>query len=193
MKMGNWTNVDVATMGGSKLPAGGYVIKVQKVEDDEKNEFLNVVYDIAEGEHAGHYSDDFAKQRPYIHSFRRYYRDSAAGYFAQFLHAMEESTPNFSIESWQRTCNPFELEGNVLGAIFQNEHYTNTRGEDKERLNLYACVPAQVIREGRFEVPAEKDSRTSARGDAYGYNPYRDKQGTGSGDPYAGDDSLPFS
>lgn len=190
MKLKQWNLVDPAGQGGEKLPAGGYVIRITKVEDNDKDEYLTVRYDVAEGEHTGHFSDDFGESHPYVHEFRRYYSDKAQNFFAQFLHAIEESTPEFSIERWQTTCNPFELEGCVLGAVFQYERYTNQKGEDKERSNFIAAYPAQDIREGNFKVPEVKDSRESAKGSAYGYNPYRDGKGK---DAHAADEYIPFN
>ena len=61
MKVKAWNLIEEST-GGSKLPVGGYVIKILDVEDVPSREYLRITYDIAEGEHAGHYSDSFGKQ-----------------------------------------------------------------------------------------------------------------------------------
>lgn len=157
MKVKNWTEVNAAVPGGGmRLPAGGYVIKIQSVNDNANQEYLEITYDIAEGEYAGHYAD----AESWKHTFRRYYSDKAEAFFAQFLQALAASNANFDLAAWSKTGNPYELEGLILGSIWQNEKYTNTRGEDKERLTFFAAIPADKIRAGAFEVPADKDIRT---------------------------------
>lgn len=168
MKVKNWTEVNAATPGGGmRLPAGGYIIRIDAVKDNPAQEFIEITYDIAEGEHAGHYTD----AESWRHTFRRYYSDKAESFFAQFLQALAASNADFDLAAWQKTANPFELEGLILGSIWQNEKYTNNKGEDKERLIFYAAMPADKIRAGAFDVPQDKDSRTkvetSTGGGAY--------------------------
>lgn len=152
-----------------KLPAGGYVLRIVDVEDVPGKEYLNVVYDIAEGEHAGFYSDDFGRRNPWAHRFVRSYKESARGMFKAFLCRLEEGNRGFSIERWQRRCDERELVGLLLGAALQYEDYTNDAGEDKERLQVVGVYAAQDVRSGDFRLPARRDSRRPApvRGAAY--------------------------
>ena len=53
MKIKNWEIIEESTPG-EKLPAGGYVATIVNVEDVPSKEYLWIVYDIKEGEHAGH-------------------------------------------------------------------------------------------------------------------------------------------
>ncbi len=171
MKVMKWTEVNAAGTGGGKLPAGGYVIEILKVEDNEKNEYLTITYDIAEGEYKGHYASDTGGNE-WRHQFRRYYTEASMAYFSQFLQAIAASNADFDLGEWQKTCNPYELEGMQLGSLWQDVRYTNNQGEDKERLGFYAAVPADRIRSGQFEVPPVSDQRTK--------------------DPYAPDSNVPF-
>ena len=172
MKVKKWTEVDAARLGGGKLPAGGYVIYIQEVEDVESKEYLRITYDIAEGEHKGHYANETSGTK-WRHQFVRSYKDSSEAFFSAFLQAIAASNPDFDLAAWQKTCNPYDLEGLILGSIWQDEYYTNDHGEDKERLAFHSAVPASVIREGRFEVPKPNDRRTAP-------------------DPYAPGADIPF-
>ena len=173
MKVTNWTEINAATPGGrSKLPAGGYVIKILKVEDVESKEYLRITYDIAEGEYKDHYAEDTGANE-WRHQFVRSYKDSAATFFAQFLQAITASNADFDLAKWQKVCNPYELEGLILGSIWRDDLYTNDRGEDKERLEFFAAVPADRIRAGAYEVPKPNDRRTAP-------------------DPYAPGADIPF-
>lgn len=179
MKIGNWTLVDAANVGGGDyLEAGGYVMRIVRVVDHPNEEYIDVVVDVAEGEHAGIYaglpaSDDWR------HSYRRYYGDKAQAFFKQFLDALEVSNGGrFSIENWQQRCNEQEFVGLTLGVILQKQLFTKKQGKnagkDGWRLQWFASVPAQDIRNGEFTVPADDDKRergasaSTSAGDVYG-------------------------
>ena len=159
MKIKNWTLIEESA-GGSKLPVGGYVIRILDVEDVPSREYLRITYDIAEGEHAGHYSDAFGKQNAWSHQFVRSYKDTAEGMFKAFLKRLEESNVGFNIEAWQaRGCNEREFVGLEVGIVLQTEQYTNNKGEDKERLEMVGVYASQDIRNGDFKLPEPKDNR----------------------------------
>lgn len=178
MKVLNWESVEESTPF-SKLPAGGYVIKIVDVEDMADREYLNIVFDIKEGEFSGFYSDDFGKMNPWAHRFVRSYKDSAAGMFKQFLSRLEDSNRDFNISTWQRRSDERDLIGLELGIVLQNEQYTNNQGEDKERLNVVGVYAAQDIRNGDYKLPEPKDKRTQVGAGTT----------TAAADPY---DDVPF-
>lgn len=180
MQIKNWALIEEST-GGAKLPAGGYVCRITDVEDVPRSEYLRITFDIAEGQYAGHYSDDFAREHPYIHQFVRSYKQSAEGMFKAFLARLEESnngrggTRPFSIANWQIHADEREFIGLEIGLVMQYEKYTSPRtGEDKERLNVERIYAAQDIRNGDYKVPEPKDSRTPAPAAASSYNSYGD-------------------
>lgn len=164
MKIGNWTTVDAANVGGGgQLEAGGYVIMIQKVEDHAADGYLDLTIDVAEGENAFMYaglpaSDDWR------HTYRRYYEGGAEPFFKQFLEALEVSNRGkFSIAEWERTCDEQAFVGLELGVVFQKRLYTKRSGKNKGKdgwsLNWFASLPAQDIRNGDFTVPADRDER----------------------------------
>lgn len=179
MQIKNWALIEESN-GGSKLPAGGYVCRITAVEDVPSKEYLNITYDIVEGQYAGHYSDDFAQKNPYIHQFVRSYKQSAEGMFKAFLSRLEESNNGrgggraFSIANWQVHANEQEFVGLDIGLVMQYEKYTNGKGEDKERLNVERVYATQDIRNGDFKVPEPKDSRTTVPAAASSYDSYGD-------------------
>lgn len=84
MKALNWESVEESAPW-SKLPAGGYVVEIVAVEDVAAREYLNVVFDIAEGEFKDYYDDEFGRNNPWAHRFVRSYKRSAEGMFKNFL------------------------------------------------------------------------------------------------------------
>lgn len=158
MKIMNWTGVEELTPF-EKPPAGGYVIRIMDVEDVEDREFLNIVYDIIEGQYAAFYSDEWGLKNPWAHRFVRSYKATAEGMFKQFLSRLEDSNPEWTVARWTQTCDPAGLIGLTLGVVFQFEDYTNDQGDDKERLNLCGVYSVDDIRAGKFKIPDRKDSR----------------------------------
>lgn len=181
MKIGNWTTVDAANVGGGNyLDAGGYVMRIMRVVDHPEDEYIDVVVDVAEGEHAGIYAG-LPESDDWRHSYRRYYSEKAASFFKQFLEALEISNRGkFSIDQWQQQCNEQEFVGLEVGVILQKVLFTKKQGKnagkDGWRLNWFASVPAQDIRNNEFTVPADDDQRdkgsaasaSTGAGDVYG-------------------------
>lgn len=154
MKQKNWNEIE-ETEFADKLPEGGYVLRITAVEDVPEKEYLWIVYDIAEGDYTGHYSDGWGKENPWAHRFVRSYKDSAEGMFKAFINRVEESNKGFK---WDNV-DEGQFVGKEIGAVFQKELYTNDKGEDKERLNMFRVYASQDIRNGDFKVPEPKDER----------------------------------
>ena len=158
MKNMNWEGVEESTPVKRPEP-GGYVVRITATEDKAAREYVNLVYDIAEGPYAGFYSDDFGRRNDWAHRFVRSYKDSCEGMFKAFLARLAESNPNFSVAAWQHRCDVRDFVGLTLGIVLQYEDYTNESGEDKERLQVVGVYSVDTIRSGDYKVPARKDSR----------------------------------
>jgi len=154
MKIKNWEIIEESTPG-EKLPAGGYVATIVNVEDVPSKEYLWIVYDIKEGEHAGHYSDDFGKNNAWAHRFTRSYKDSAEGMFKAFVNRVEESNRGFKWDGRDER----QFVGKELGVVLQKRMYTNEKGDDKEALEVRSVYASQDIRNGDFKVPDPRDVR----------------------------------
>jgi len=158
MRIMNWEGVEESTPF-KRPPAGGYVVRITNVEDVAGREYLNVVYDICEGDYAGFYSDDFGRRNDWAHRFVRSYKQSCHGMFKAFLSRLEDSNEHFDVGTWQRGCDERALVGLALGIVLQYEDYTNESGEDKERLQVVGVYSVADIRSGDYRLPERKDSR----------------------------------
>ena len=142
------------------IEPGAYVAMITSVEDHPDKQYLEIGYDIAEGEHAGMYSDDWGKNNLWAHRFMRSYKDSALGFFKRFINDVEASTPDFKFD-----FNDARLITCRVGIILQNE-LTTYNGEDKKHLVVFNTLPADKVRSGGFKMPKVRDKREKR--DSYG-------------------------
>lgn len=159
-----------------RLPAGGYVLKIQSATDEPSKEYLRIVYDIAEGPEKGRYLNE-TTENDYRHSFIRSYKEKALGMFKAFTNAIEASNPGYKWD-WKETALP----GKLLGVVLGYEEYEANDGNIKERLRVVSCLEADRIRKGDFKVPELKKLKASS-------DP---KPSAPDGFSPLGDDTLPF-
>lgn len=156
MKTGtNWEFVEAA---GSfpKVPAGGYVLKIKKVEDNPRGEYLNIVYDIAEGEYKG----TFSTAEDWLHTFRKYYNAKSAPFFKKFLVALEASNSNFDLAVWNKNQNEQDFVGLLIGGLIQERYYTSEKdGKDKTAIEVADTTDIFSIRGGFYKLPEPRDNR----------------------------------
>ena len=160
-----------------RLPAGGYVIRIQSAKDDHpqgatENSMLRITYDIAEGPEAGRYMNEPA-ENDYRHQFIRSYKEKALGMFKAFTNALEESNPGYKWD-WKEQA----LTGKILGVVIGYEEYEANDGNIKERQRIASCISADRVRKGDFKVPElkklESSSRPTPSGIPEGFSPLND-------------------
>lgn len=189
----NWTEVSTPS---KSLPAGGYVIEIQDVIDNEDWEQIEVVYNIVEGEYKDIYKN-MAPDDDWKHKFAVKYDDNGTRRFKAFLDELEHDNPSFSIERWQVESDPLKFVGLKMGALLGEWRsiYTNADGEDRASYKLILSKPLTIeqVRNDDFYVPDPKYKRGTdemlwlqLRADATG--------GTSSGTATQGDiyDGVPF-
>ena len=159
----NYRNAEV-TGDFRKLPAGGYIGVITGVEDKVDKEYLNITYDIAEGEFRAFYNDEWGKEHPYAHSFVRSYKQTGdkdkdkkiMGMFKGFLRKIDNDNGTHFEGQAETGLNEKELIGKKLGLVLGYEEYNSDRGEVRERLRVVFVKPIVDIRSGNFEIPEVK-------------------------------------
>lgn len=157
MRHVNWGNVSASSDGDFKrLEFGPYVAKVVTMTDKPEKEYVELVYDIAEGPRAGFYSDDWGLQHPYAHHVFLSYKDKALGMLKGRLEAIQSSNPGFDpFAAWDAGRLDM-FAGRVFGINLQEEEYERSDGEIGTRLNVCQVVPAQDVRDGKVRARPKK-------------------------------------
>lgn len=157
MRSLNWNNITASSEGGfERLPAGPYVARITQMNDNPSREYVEVVYDIAEGPKAGFYSDDWGKAHPYAHHFFMSYKDSALGMLKGRLEAIQTSNPGFDpFAAWDAGRTDIFIN-RLVGINLQEEEYRRNDGETGTRMNVCQIVDAQAVRDGRVKTREKK-------------------------------------
>lgn len=183
--------------GFKKMPAGGYVVQIQAVRTEgedygrivnypEEKMYVKLIYDIAEGEFAGKFSDDYWTGTDKDWGHQIYLSWKNMGAFKGSIQAIEESNPGFDAMA-AFTADKWSLfVGKYVGIVIGEEEYIGNDGNVKTRYTFPRLKSAQDIRDGKFRVPELKtlDGGSSTPASNSG----QDAQA--AADPY---DDIPFS
>ena len=157
MRKVNWASVTASSDEGfEKLPAGPYVAVITEATDNENKQYVEIVYDIAEGEHKGYYSDDWGKSHPYAHHIFMSYKDTALGMLKGRLEAIQASNPGFDAFAAWDAGRLDMLRGRLVGINLQEEEYERNDGDTGVRLNVAQVVDAQRVRDGLVKTRERK-------------------------------------
>jgi len=159
-----YREAEASTGDFKRLPAGGYIVKITAVENKDDKEYLNITFDIAEGEFKGFYSDDWGKEHPYAHAFVRSYKEKALGMFKGFLKAVDQSNGTEYEGQAEKGFAEQQLVGKLVGVLIGYEEYRSNRGEIAQRTRVTGVRSVEAIRSGNFKVPELKrlgDDQTS--------------------------------
>ncbi|WP_028263912.1 hypothetical protein [Atopobium fossor] len=150
-----WKEITESSDDFTRLPAGPYVAKIIDVKDNESKEYLEIVFDIAEGGYAGFYSDDWGKTHPYAHHFFMSYKDSAFGMLKGRLNAINDSNPGFDGFAAFDAGREDMFVNRLVGLNLQEEEY-EYEGKVRTRLNVCQVVAADKVRNGEIKAREPK-------------------------------------
>jgi len=147
---------DVVEAGtGSRLAAGGYVVRITSVEDVIDKEYLIVEYDIAEGNNKGYFKSLFESKGFWGGSCIRSYKETALPMFKRFCSAVTKSNAGYLFDG-NTNADEKTLVGKIMGVVLQEEEYKKNNGDIGTRLVVNYECDADKIRKGEFKVPEKK-------------------------------------
>lgn len=160
MQATNWNEIEEAQVF-ERVQAGGYVCRIVDVKDVPEKQYLLITLDIAEGKFAnrGAELEERTGNTWGYYTAYRSYKESARSFFKSFLIALEKSNKRFNANRFSN--NEKELIDLLVGVVLGEEEYV---GQDREtkapkkktRLRVASTMEANLIRAGKFKVPAMK-------------------------------------
>lgn len=171
------SNVVASTGDFEAIPEGAYVLEVTEVRDDVSKEYIELVFDIAEGPHKGAYADAWAKEHPYAHRAVMSYKETAAGLLKNWLNVLTESNPGFDAEAaYCGSCDNPALLGLFVGKRFGMsmlwDYWTEKDGVREPLKNprpdwMHARVcSVQSVMDGSAKPPKRRERNTPPEGGA---------------------------
>lgn len=149
------------------LPAGGYVCQIKSASEKTTrtgSRQFEIMFDIVEGEHANHYMKLYRNSQArdkekakWAGTYRVFFADpqgNTSGMYKGLLTSIEKSNPGFHID-WAGSYDQFK--NLKVGLLFRKEQYKSSwDGSVKTKVAPCAARPADVIRSGEFQIPADK-------------------------------------
>lgn len=159
-KPNNWQ--DIKESGGDfpRLTPGGYVAIIRKVTDVADKSFLEIEYDIAEGEKKGIAVNSYERFGNWFYKFRVYYTQKSLGFFKHFISAVEKTNPNFTFDFNNINC----LVNRGVGIIVGIRQYYGQDGTLKEAPDVQNYCTASEVREDN--LPSSPKVRPPREGTA---------------------------
>lgn len=160
---------DINSAQDFKRPsAGGYVLKIERVENNTSKERLELYFDIAEGEFKGYIKETHDKFGFWSATAFKSYKAKALPFFRKFVEAVVESNANTDglVVGDFEDVDETKLKGLLVGAAVGEREYDSIDGQRKKVLDWYNAkfCPADDIRNGNFTVPPLRDSTTKPGG-----------------------------
>lgn len=154
MKKIDMTNVQEA--GEFSRPgAGPYICKITAVQDIAAKEYLKVSYDIAQGEHAGYYTE-LRKAHPdweWSGAYVKSYKTAALPMFKRFCSAISKSNGAFVFDGGAVNADETTLIGKQIGLLFQEEEYYGNDGNKRMRLIVSREFPVDQLAKQKTPAP----------------------------------------
>lgn len=146
-----------------RMPAGGYVVIIMAVRTVDKErgvdyvndkQYVKLIWDVAEGEFCGKFSDEYWADKDYGHQL--YWSWKNMDSFKRTIRCFDESNPGFDALSAFRADKWELFVGKKIGIVVGEEEYMGNDGNVKTRFGFARMKSVQDIRDGRFRVPPLK-------------------------------------
>lgn len=145
------TNIDFEQVEESKqlqgIEPGPYVCRILRATDNAEKEYVEVIWDIAEGPEKDRYSDQWGEEHPYAHHFYMSYKDKSLGMLKMILNAITASNPGFDAMSAWNAGRIEMFSGRLVGLNLREEEY-EYNGEVKTRISVGGWAAVQDVRAG---------------------------------------------
>lgn len=137
-----------------RLPAGAYACKIIEVIDVPEKEYLDVYFDIAEGEFKNYFTTLQANTGKNYGRITRSYKVNALPFFKAFITAIEKSNPGYKW-NWDEKS----LNGKFCAVAFREEEFV-LEGQVKTNVKADEIRSLQALRAGEIRIKPIKKLET---------------------------------
>lgn len=121
-----------------QLTPGAYICTITSVKDTPDKEYLQIEYDIAEGEHAGYYQRLSDRAQFWGGRVNESYSKGNKT-FSKFCKAINITNPGYIFNPYADGSNSDErsLIGRTIGVVLHEREYKSRDGKIKSRMDTY--------------------------------------------------------
>lgn len=151
----------VITGGVPQLPKGGYIAKILDCKEEGKNGYswLAISFDISEGEHKGHFAEQYRantnENKKWRGTYNAFIPDESSQYYEDNLNKfktmmanIEESNPGYHWD-WDET----KLKGKTVGVIFGEKEFETENGDVIIITECRGIRSVECIKNSKFKMP----------------------------------------
>ena len=150
---------------GAALPKDGYICRIlnAQVKEGSNGQYIQIAYDIAEGEFAGYFKKLYDAKQDENKKWTTYYflnipKDDGSekdGWtkrtFKTFTNALEDSNEGYHFD-WDET----KFKGKLIGGLFRYEEFQKNDGSVGRSTKMKNACSVDKIRSGNFKLPDDK-------------------------------------
>lgn len=159
MRNVKWSSVEAVAEGEfKKLEPGAYVASIVKVVDVPEKEYVQVLYDIAEGPHKGFFSDAFYADKAWAHSIVMSYKDTALGMLKGRMETIQKCNQGFDpFAAWDAGRLDM-FAGRRVGIVLRQEEYWDKKTEEFKlgSAKCYRLCTIDDVASGKLSNPEPK-------------------------------------
>lgn len=154
----------VITGGVPQLPKGGYIAKVLDCKEESKNGYswLAFSFDIAEGEHKGHFAEQYRantnENKKWRGTYNAFIPDESSQYYEENLNKFKTMIANIeeSNSGYHWDWDESKLKGKVIGVIFGEKEFETQNGDVIIVTECRGIRSVDCIKNDKFKMPALK-------------------------------------
>lgn len=163
-QFGDFATTKAVTEGGA-LPKDGYICKIlnAQVKDGKNGQYIQIAYDIAEGEYKDFFKNLFDAKQDENKKWSTYFfvnlpKDDGSEkdawtkrLFKTFTNALEDSNEGYHFD-WDET----KFKNKLVGGLFHYEEYQKSDGSIGKATKMRNACSVEKIRSGNFKLPDDK-------------------------------------
>ena len=153
----DFSKVEESNGGGGfqQLPEGAYIMRIERIEPHENEQYIFVEWDVASGEWADWARGSNFPPRDVI----SWKNDKALSMTKHKLHILTDDNPGFGAETAFYNDDWRAFEGKVFGAVIRKRLYTKKDGTDGEGIEIGTWKRVSEVKAGDWKPMKPRDSR----------------------------------
>jgi hypothetical protein len=154
----------VITGGVPQLPKGGYIAKILDCKEESKNGYswLAFSFDMSEGEHKGHFAEQYRantnENKKWRGTYNAFIPDESSQYYEDNLNKFKTMIANIeeSNAGYHWDWDEAKLKGKTIGVIFGEKEFETESNGIIIVTECRGIRSVECIKQGKFKMPALK-------------------------------------